>query len=121
MMGVPTPRIVRLMAQDLIVAGVSGVDAREMMRRVPASLKASMKSCLSIGPWLGTTFSHILRAFCVQMRNALRGPGEVPDEVDVADDSVSAGFASKSAALAKAMEAVPNEIEGTKNDVAQAL
>ena len=112
-LGLPTPRILRLMALDVGVAGMSGPEARAKMRRVPTTLRVSVLRCVDIAPWLGETFSTTLRAFCMELRAALKEEGEsqATEEPEEPLDEVGATYyASKSGALAKAIEAMPKEL-----------
>ena len=113
-MGLPTPKIVRLMAQDVGLAGVSGAEARARMRRVPTTLRTSVEKCVAVAPWLGSKFSTTLHAFCVELRAALRADGEPPDDGGGdggGDDGLAASFAPGAAELAEAAAKVPDEVD----------
>ena len=118
-MGLPTPKIVRLMLQDAVTAGMSGPDARakvaESVFRVPTAISSNIKHASAVAPWVGSTFSTTLRVFCVELRAALRSEDEAPDDDDVTDDvdgddGLAASFSAGSE-LTRAADKVPDKVD----------
>jgi hypothetical protein len=112
-LGLPTPKIVRLMVQDLGLSHGAHVtaEARAKMCRVPGLIKQSTRSCVAIAPWVGVRFSTSLRSLCVDLRNSLRAHGEALDDDGGGDDDdlFAGAMAAKTGDLAKTADAIPDK------------